>query len=62
MSETPKGPKVLSRVGSAALLLVAVALGTRLAWEVLKPLVPIALVLAFLAWLYVTFVGPGRRS
>ena len=49
------------QVFSGLVMVVAVAVGARVAWEVLAPLVPTALVLIGLLGLFSLLVGRWRR-
>ena len=51
---------VLGRVVGAALVLVAVALAGRLAWELLRPLLPYLVTLLGLAGVYWLILGRRR--
>lgn len=56
-----KGRRWTAKVMSAVVVLVATAVGARVAWELLKPLLPGLLVLVGLGAVYTVVLGRFRR-
>lgn len=52
VSNSPSGNSLLTQVWRGALVLVLSAFGARLVWELLKPLLPVALILLLLVAIF----------
>jgi hypothetical protein len=61
MSEGPKPSKWLAKAMSAVVVVLAVAVGARVAWALLAPLVPMLLVITTLGLVYAMVFGKFRK-